>query len=117
LGSWSGGWAPGGNGYRWRSGSAKLSLVSEPLRLDQAVEALRRDPTQPVRARVDDDLTVEVRAVPAIDEGVRRLAAGEKSAADVFREIGPWEGETLEELLELLGDARREGGSRNVPEL
>jgi hypothetical protein len=89
--------------------------VTEPLRLDQAVEALRRDATQPVRARVDDDLTVEVRAVPAADEEARQLAPGEKSAADVFREIGPWEGETLEELLDLLQNARRERGSRNVP--
>jgi hypothetical protein len=36
--------------------------------LEQAVEALRRDPTHPVRARVDD-LIVELRAVvePAVE--------------------------------------------------
>ena len=31
--------------------------------LEQALEALKRDPTHPVRARVDDDLTVELRAI------------------------------------------------------
>jgi hypothetical protein len=91
--------------------SAMLSFVSQPLPLDQAVEALKRDPTHAVRARVDD-LTVEIRAVP---EGpTRPLAPGEKSAADVFREIGPWEGETLDELLAFFAEARRRGGNRNV---
>jgi len=96
------------------AGGAMLFFVSQPLPLDQAVEALKRDPTHAVRARVDD-LTVEIRAVP---EGpTRQLAPGEKSAADVFREIGPWEGETLDELLEFFAEARRRGGSRNVPGL
>jgi len=87
-------------------------LVSQPLPLDQAVEALKRDPTHAVRARVGG-LTVEIRAVP---EGLARpLAPGEKSAGDVFREIGPWEGETLDELLAFFAETRRRGGSRNVP--
>jgi hypothetical protein len=91
--------------------SAMLSFVSQPLPLDQAVEALKLDPTHAVRARVDD-LTVEIRAVP---EGpTRPLAPGEKSAADVFREIGPWEGETLDELLAFFAEARRRCGNRNV---
>jgi hypothetical protein len=84
------------------------------LPLDEAVETLKRDPTHAVRARVDG-LTVEIRAVP---EGLARpLAPGEKSAADVFREIGPWEGETLDELLAFFAETRRRGGSRNVPGL
>jgi len=72
--------------------------------LKQAIEALRREPARPVRARLDD-LTVELRAVPE---------ATTRSAADVFAAIGPWEGETTEELLQLLADARRQGGSRSV---
>ena len=75
--------------------------------LEQAVEALRREPDRPVRAQVDD-LTVELRAV--------REQATTKTAADLFAEIGPWEGETLDEILAILADARAQGGSRAVSE-
>jgi hypothetical protein len=68
--------------------------VSQPLPLDQAVEALKRDPTHAVRARVGD-MTVELRAVPDSTPVVVR------SAADVLREIGCWEGETYDELVGL----------------
>lgn len=87
-------------------------MTANARSLDEAVEALKRDPTQPVRAKVDD-LTVELRAVDA-DASV---TSGSGSAADVFREIGAWEGETLEELLAFFADARRQGGSRSVPRL
>lgn len=76
--------------------------------IEEAVEQLRRDPTQPVRTRVGD-LTIEVRAVP--EPGPQR------SAADVFAELGPWEGETTEEILAILAEARRRGGHPRVPEL
>jgi hypothetical protein len=76
--------------------------------LDDAIEALKRDPTHPVRARVDN-LTVELRAVSEPSKG--------KSAADAFREIGPWEGETLAELLAFFAEARRQGGCRPVADL
>jgi hypothetical protein len=66
--------------------------VSQHLALDQAVEALKRDPTHTVRARVGD-MTVELRAVPDSPR------ATERSAADALREIGPWEGETYDELV------------------
>jgi hypothetical protein len=72
---------------RRTSTPATLQSVSQPIALDQAVEALRRDPTHAVRARVGD-MTVELRAVsdsPAVVE---------RSAADALREIGSWEGET-----------------------
>lgn len=99
----------------------------EPLRLNDAVEALKRDPSRPVVARVDD-LTVELRAlssgasrleneIPARDKQPRALRVGEQSAADIVREIGAWEGEPLEELLDRCSRARRQGGSRSVPEL
>jgi hypothetical protein len=77
--------------------------------LEEAVEALKRDPSRPVRARVDD-LTVELRSV----EADKRACASAESAADVFREIGAWEGETLEELLAFFFESRRQGGSRSV---
>lgn len=65
--------------------------------LDAAIAALRRDPSRPVRAKVED-LTVELRAVA--EEPV------EQSATDVFAELGHWESETGDELFELLSERR-----------
>ena len=76
--------------------------------LDEAVEQLKRDPSHPVRARVGD-LTIEVRAIPE--------HLGEKSAADIFAAIGPWAGETTDEILGILAEARRAGGQRPVSSL
>lgn len=76
--------------------------------LEEVVEQLRRDPSQPVRATLGG-LTVEVRAVsePPIN----------KSAAELFAELGPWAGETTDEILALLADARRKGAQRSVSDL
>jgi hypothetical protein len=52
---------------------------------------------------------VEVRAVAPV-------AAPKRSAADVFREIGRWEGETGEELDALFADVRTRS-NRPVPGL
>ena len=76
--------------------------------IEEALELLKRDPSQPVRTKVGG-LTVEVRAVP---EPVTRA-----SAAELFAELGPWDGETTSEMLELLASARRQGGRRSVPDL
>ncbi len=76
--------------------------------IHEAVEQLKRDPSHPVRTRVGD-LTIEVRAV------IEPLA--QKSAADLFAELGPWVGETTEELLDMLAEARRPGSQRAVPEM
>ncbi len=76
--------------------------------LDDVVAQLKKDPGRPVRARVGD-LTIEVRA---IDE---QEAA--RSAADAFAELGPWSGESTEEILRLLAEARAGGGQRPVDEL
>jgi hypothetical protein len=76
--------------------------------IDEALQQLKRDPGQPVRAMVEG-LTIEVRVVP--DLPVTR------SAAALFTEIGPWEGETTDEMLEFLAEARRSGSQRSVPEL
>jgi hypothetical protein len=83
--------------------------VSQALPLDEAIQALKRDPTQPVRVRVDEDLTVEVRAVES-------TAVPKRSAADAFRELGRWEGETGAELDALFADARQRS-NRQVPDL
>ena len=83
--------------------------MSQPLPLDEAIQALKRDPTHPVRVRVDEELTVELRAVT----GVQALR---KSVADVVREVGRWEGETGEELDALFSDVRQRS-NRSVPDL
>jgi hypothetical protein len=76
--------------------------------IEEALEQLKRNPNTPVRTQVGD-LTIEVRAVGK--------GAGERSAASVFAEIGPWEGETTDEVLAILAAARSRGGQRSVPEL
>ena len=84
-----------------------LRDVGDPLRLDEALAALKRDPRHPVLARVEG-LTVELRAVEESAQAPR------KSAADVFREIGPWEGERGDELDSLFA---RQRSNRRVPDL
>jgi hypothetical protein len=74
--------------------------VAQPIPLDDAIKALKRDPAQPVLVKVDEELTVEVRAVSPVP-------ALKRSAADVFREVGRWEGETGEELDALFADVRQ----------
>lgn len=83
--------------------------MSQPRPFDEAIQALKRDPTHPVRVRVDEQLTVEVRAVePA--------AAPKRSAADAFRELGRWEGETGADFDALFADVRQRS-NRKVPDL
>jgi hypothetical protein len=84
-----------------------LSRVSQPLPLDEAIQALRRDPTHPVRVKVDDALTVEVRAVES-------PGPANKTLGDLLREVGRWEGESGAELDALF---TRQPGNRKVPEL
>jgi hypothetical protein len=76
--------------------------------IEEAVEELRRDPTRPVRTTIGG-LTIEVRAVSE--------PGSVKSAADTFAELGPWEGETTEELLAMFAEARRTGSRRVVSDL
>lgn len=86
-------------------------MASIPIKnLDEALAQLRQDPNHSVRARIDG-LEVEIRAVPPQPESARR------TAADVFRDIGPWAGEDGDELMARLEEARRLGGSGSVPKL
>lgn len=73
--------------------------------LEQAIAHLKHDPNQVVTLRVDD-IDVELRVLAADSAAT--------SAAEGFREIGPWEGETTEEILEVLAEARRLGTTRTV---
>jgi len=79
-----------------------------PTTLEDALTQLKTDPSHPVQVEVDG-LTVELRAVEKPPPG--------KSVADILAEIGPWEGESTEELIAFLREARREGGQRQVPDL
>jgi hypothetical protein len=48
-------------------------------------------------------MTVELRAVPDSP------SAPERTVAEVLREVGPWEGETYDELVALFADVRQRG--------
>jgi hypothetical protein len=76
--------------------------------LEEVVAQLKRDPGHPVRAKVGD-LMIEVRAVDGHVSG--------KPAAEVFAELGPWAGESTEEMLHRLAAARRSGDQRSIPDL
>jgi hypothetical protein len=71
--------------------------------LEAALEELRRDPEQIVTTEIGG-LVIELHC------------KGRRTAGDVFREIGPWEGETQEELTTLLQQARADGGSKEPPQ-
>ncbi len=68
----------------------------------QVLERLRHDPAHPVEAVVGD-LRLEVRV------------KAPRSAADLFRELGPWEGESTEELWKRLDEERHRGRSGEPP--
>ena len=67
-----------------------------PRNLEEAVAELKRDPSQAVHARVDN-LEVELRVVA--DD---LAPAGD----DVLGGAGPWKGESTEDLLRVLRQAR-----------
>jgi hypothetical protein len=79
-----------------------------PATLEEALEKLRRDPSQPVRAHVDD-LDVELRAVPQRRREGPGL--GTRMAA-----LGPWQGESTDEIVGILRKGREAGGRAAPPE-
>lgn len=84
-----------------------LARVSQPLSLDEAIQALKRDPTHTVRVKIDEALTVEVRAVDV-------AARVKRTIGDLLREVGRWEGETGADLDALFV---RQRSNRQVPDL
>ena len=74
--------------------------------LEDALAALKRDPMRPVRVHVEN-MDVELRAVATPEP--------EMPLGDFLASLGPWEGESTEELLELLREGRRLGGSKEPP--
>jgi len=73
--------------------------------LEEALAALRHDPSQPVKAHVDD-LDVELRVV-----------GRSKLLGDFMAEGGGWQGESPDEILRILREARATGGSSEPPKL
>lgn len=70
--------------------------------IEDALELLRMRPERPVEAEVGG-LLIEMRVKPR------------RSAADLFREIGVWEGESNDELAGRLRDERQRGGAKEPP--
>ena len=74
--------------------------------LEDAVAQLKRDPHHPVRLHLDD-LDVELHLVVP-GEPVTRLG-------DFMAEGGGWQGEAADEILRILREARKSGGSAEPP--
>jgi hypothetical protein len=80
-----------------------------PTSLEEALAALKRDPANAVHARVQG-MDVELRVVPPAPPAGTGLG-------DWMAAAGPWQGESEDEILELLRAARRAGGSAEPPEM
>jgi hypothetical protein len=74
--------------------------------LEEAVMQLKRDPSQPVRVHVND-VDVELHLVGP-EESSARLG-------DFMADGGGWKGESAEEILHILREARKSGGSAEPP--
>jgi hypothetical protein len=74
--------------------------------LEEALRALKHDPSHPVHAHVDD-LDVELRVV----------SKPKQPLGDCMAEGGGWRGESPEEILRLLRETRATGGSSEPPKL
>jgi hypothetical protein len=80
-----------------------------PTTLDEALEELKRDPAHTVHARVEG-MDVELRVIP-------RSPAPEMGLGDWMASAGPWQGETEDEIQQILRESRRAGGSAEPPEM
>jgi hypothetical protein len=77
-----------------------------PTTLDEAVDQLKRDPLHPVRLHVND-VDIEVHLVKP-EQGTQRLG-------DFMAEGGGWKGESPDEILRILREARKSGGTAEPP--
>ena len=79
---------------------------------------LWQDPRDPARLR-EREVTCSVGHVTRSGGAAASWSPPERAVADAgaaFERLGPWEGECDETIRKRLEKARREGGSRNVPE-
>jgi len=81
-----------------------------PTTVEEAVAALKRDPTHPVRLMLDG-IEVELRRSP--ETGIIQGVNDQSNLGDRIAAIGPWQGESTEELIEIL----RSGRDESVPKL
>jgi hypothetical protein len=79
--------------------------------LDEAVAEIKRAPSHPIRMVVDG-IEIEMRAPSSA--GVIRGVLDQANLGDRIAAIGPWQGETTDEVIELLRDGR-EGSIRSGP--
>jgi hypothetical protein len=77
-----------------------------PTTLEEAVEQLKSDPLHAVRMHVND-VDVEVHLVKG-EERKQRLG-------DFMAEGGGWKGESADEILRILREARKAGGTTEPP--
>lgn len=86
---------------------------NRPTPLEDALAELKRDPAHPVRLVVDG-MEIELRRPP--ESGVTQGAVDQSNLGDRIVAIGPWQGESTDELVEIL----RPGGddsTRKLPDL
>jgi hypothetical protein len=83
---------------RRRTISRATSLRIIPTIIEEALAELKRDPANAVHARIDG-MDVDLRAVPP-------SPASDEKLGDWMASAGPWQGETEEEILEILREAR-----------
>ncbi len=76
--------------------------------IEEAVAELKRHPAKTVRAACGD-FAVELRAISP--------PAATARLGDSLASLGPWEGETTEELISRLRQAREAGGCADPPAL
>ncbi len=96
------------NAYDVRGNLLSTTDADLNVTIEDALAALKRDPTHPVRVHVDAvDMDVELWAVKSTQPNV--------PLGDYLASLGPWEGETTDELLALLREGRRTGGSKEPP--
>ena len=81
-----------------------------PTTLEEAVAELKRDPAHPVRLMVDG-IEIELRRPP--ETGVIHGVVDQSNLGDRIAAIGPWQGESTDELIEILHRGREE----NAPHL
>ncbi len=74
---------------------------------------LKRDPAHPVRLVVDG-IEIEMRRPPTTD--VIPGAVDQSNLGDRIAAIGPWQGESTDELVEILR-RDREDNARKLPDL
>jgi hypothetical protein len=83
-----------------------LPEKKRPTTLEEAVAELKRDPLHAVRLRFNE-VDVEVHLVKR-EESKRRLG-------DFMADGGGWKGESAEEILRFLREARDAGGNTEPP--